>query len=81
VRIPTLILQGRLDTVVEPANATWLYDKLGTAAHDKRLVFMERSEHLLALDRDRDLVIAETLAFLHERAAAPTADDPRPDEP
>jgi carboxylesterase len=64
VRVPTLILQGRLDTVVEPANAAWLYRNLGTPPPDKRLVFMEHSDHLLALDRERDEVIGETLAFL-----------------
>ena len=64
VRVPTLILQGRLDTVVEPANAAWLYRNLGTPPPDKRLVFMEHSDHLLALDRERDGVIGETLAFL-----------------
>ncbi len=62
VRVPTLIIQGRRDTVVEPANASWLYRNLG--ATEKKLLVMDRSDHLLALDRDRDRVIAETLAFL-----------------
>ena len=31
ITTPTLILQGRLDTVVEPANATWLYRNLGSS--------------------------------------------------
>ena len=62
IRVPTLIIQGRLDTVVEPANASWLYRNLG--ATEKKLLIMKRSDHLLALDRDREQVIAETLAFL-----------------
>jgi carboxylesterase len=80
VRVPTLILQGRLDTVVEPANAAWLYQKLGSEPPDKRLVFMEHSDHLVALDHDRDRVIAETLAFLHEGTGA-AAHAPGHDEP
>jgi carboxylesterase len=81
IRVPTLILQGRLDTVVEPANAGWLYRTLGTAESDKRLVFMEHSDHLLALDRERDRVIAETLAFLHGSAGAAPQHAPGHDEP
>ena len=36
INTPTLIIQGALDTVVEPANAHWLYRQLG--ATDKALV-------------------------------------------
>ncbi|WP_165250126.1 alpha/beta hydrolase [Paludisphaera soli] len=63
---PTLILQGSLDTVVEPSRADWLYGRLGSRA--KRLVMLPRSDHLAALDRDRDRLIAETSAFLDEVA-------------
>ncbi|MDX2037848.1 MAG: alpha/beta fold hydrolase [Isosphaeraceae bacterium] len=55
IRTPTLILQGTLDTVVEPSNAAWLLAKLGSSA--KRLEWLSRSDHLLALDRDRDRVM------------------------
>ena len=59
---PTLIIQGRLDTVVEPANATWLYQNLG--ASEKALISLPQSDHLVALDRERDQVIQATLEFL-----------------
>lgn len=62
IHTPTLIIQGRLDTVVEPAKAKWLNERLGST--EKRLVFMDRLDHLLALDRDREQVISETLGFL-----------------
>ena len=61
VRTPTLILQGRLDSVVEPAGAVWLAAHLGSAR--KELVYLSRSSHLLTLDHDRDRVIAESVAF------------------
>jgi carboxylesterase len=61
IQTPTCIQQGRLDTVVEPGNASWLMRHLGSA--DKRLLWFDRSDHLLALDRERDRVIAEALAF------------------
>ena len=62
IATPTLIIQGRLDTVVEPANATWLYQNLG--ASEKALISLPQSDHLVALDRERDRVIQATLEFL-----------------
>lgn len=62
---PTLILQGRLDTVVEPDNAAWLYRNLGAA--DKRLVMLDRTDHLVVLDYERADVIRTTLEFVLER--------------
>jgi carboxylesterase len=62
IETPTLIIQGERDTVVEPARTRWLHDNLGSSA--KRLVSLDSSEHLLALDCQRDRVISETLAFL-----------------
>ena len=64
ITTPTLILQGRLDTVVEPASATWLYQNLG--ACEKLLISLPHSDHLVALDRDRDQAIRATLDFLLE---------------
>jgi len=61
IRAPTLILQGRRDTVVEPAGAAWLEANLGSSR--KRLAWFPRSDHLLALDRERDEVIALAVAF------------------
>ena len=62
ITIPTLILQGRLDTVVEPANARWLHDRIGSTR--KALVVLPRSDHLVAHDRDREQAIAATLDFV-----------------
>ena len=36
INVPTLILQGRLDTVVEPANAAWLCQHLASGQKDAR---------------------------------------------
>ena len=66
---PTLIIQGRLDTVVEPANAAWLHQNLG--AQEKALINLPRSDHLIALDRDRDLAIGATLRILARKPVQP----------
>ncbi|MGO9465715.1 MAG: alpha/beta hydrolase [Isosphaeraceae bacterium] len=62
IQTPTLIIQGERDTVVEPAHAGWLHHNLGSA--HKRLVYLDQSDHLVALDCQRDRAISETLAFL-----------------
>ncbi|OJW12257.1 MAG: hypothetical protein BGO49_16330 [Planctomycetales bacterium 71-10] len=64
IEVPTLILQGRLDSVVEPSRAPWLLDRLGSRR--KRLVTLDRSDHLAPHDLDRDRLVAEALAFLDE---------------
>jgi carboxylesterase len=69
INTPTLIIQGKRDTVVEPAWAGWLHENLGSAA--KRLVYLPESEHLVALDTERDKTIRETMAFLLENCHAP----------
>lgn len=61
---PTLIVQGARDTVVEPARARWLLDRLGS--HRKRLVTLDASDHLAFHDHDRDRALAEVVGFLDE---------------
>lgn len=65
IKVPTLIIQGRRDTVVEPRNATWLRDHLGST--HKELVILPRSDHLVALDRERERVIALARDFVLRR--------------
>ena len=69
IAVPCLIQQGKLDTVVEPANAAWLHNHLGSAR--KRLAWYARSDHLLALDRQRSEVESDLLGFLTSLARPP----------
>ncbi|QDV36497.1 alpha/beta hydrolase [Tautonia plasticadhaerens] len=64
VTAPTLIIQSRFDSVVDPAGARWLFDHLGTPEVERELVWLDRSDHLLALDVEREAVIGRVLAFL-----------------
>lgn len=61
VRAPVLLVQGRRDSVVEPAGAARIYARL---VADKRLVWIDGSDHLLTLDVDSAQVHGEAAAFL-----------------
>jgi len=60
--LPALILQGQLDSVVDPEGAARIYRMLGS--RDASYVPLPRSDHLVALDYDRDRVLKEIQAFL-----------------
>jgi len=65
IRVPALIIQGRLDTVVEPSGAAWLHRHLGST--EKHLIELPGTDHLIALDRERTRVIEAVDAFLAGR--------------
>jgi carboxylesterase len=62
ITVPALIMQGQLDTVIEPAGASWLHQNLGSA--EKMILNLARTDHVVALDREREQVIAVTMAFI-----------------
>ncbi len=62
VEVPALVIQGRKDSVVEPSEAQWLIDRLGS--REKRLAWMDRSDHLVALDYDREHVAKDVVRFM-----------------
>ncbi len=59
---PILIIQPRLDTVVDPAGAAYLYQQIGSA--DKTLCWLEDSNHIITLDRERQQVYESVGDFL-----------------
>lgn len=62
IKVPSLIIQGQLDTVVEPSGATWLHRHIGSA--EKHLIELPNTDHLVALDRDRARVVEAINSFL-----------------
>lgn len=65
IQAPALIIQGRLDTVVEPSGAAWLHRHIGST--EKHLIELPATDHLIALDRDRERVIEAVESFLAGR--------------
>lgn len=65
IQVPSLVIQGRLDTVVEPSGADWLHRSLGSA--EKHLLTLPSTDHLVAFDRDRARVVEAVSSFLARR--------------
>ncbi len=66
VTAPALVLHSRNDRYVQPANAERIYAALGSPR--KRLVWVERSSHVVTLDAERERVYREVGAFIAEAA-------------
>jgi carboxylesterase len=64
VHQPILVMHGRNDHTVHPANAELIYRSV--SSRDKELVWCERSYHVITLDYDKDDVLARTYAFIKE---------------
>ena len=62
VEQPTLIFQGKNDSVVAPQGAQWIFD--GLASEDKTLHWLDNSNHFVPLNGDRDFVFKKIKAFL-----------------
>lgn len=62
VTCPTLIMQTRGDRVVNPQGAQFLYDRLG--GETKELQWLERSDHIITLDDEKEQVFAAIAKFL-----------------
>ncbi|HEY9823976.1 MAG TPA: alpha/beta fold hydrolase [Stenomitos sp.] len=62
VHSPTLIVQSPHDSVVDPQGAVFLYNQL--AASEKTLHWLQRSNHIITLDYERDEVMQRVGNFL-----------------
>jgi len=62
ITLPTLIMQSKREHTVEPESAQFIYNNLGST--EKKLVWLNRSGHIITLDAERDLVFEEIGRFL-----------------
>ena len=69
VRVPTLILQSRKDTTVAPESAEIIYHGISTPAEQKRIVWLEVTEHEMFRDCERDTCIEAVVDYVRERAS------------
>ncbi len=62
IQNPTLIIQSIRDSVVDPSGAVLLHQKLGS--NQKHLHWLNRSDHVITLDVERDQIFAAIADFL-----------------
>ncbi len=67
ITIPCLVLQSRTEHTVKPESARYIYDHLGTAPENKKLLWFDRSGHILTLDKERETVFASIADFFEGR--------------
>ena len=68
ITCPPLVLHGREDHVVPPANAMLVVNTV--RASDIRLLWLENSYHVATLDNDKDLIVDRVGNFFAEIAAS-----------
>jgi carboxylesterase len=64
IRQPLLIVQGRLDTVIDLTGVGQLYREIGSPV--KELHWLEHSGHLVILDHEAEQAAAYTLKFMKQ---------------
>lgn len=62
IKSPTLILHGIHDRTSDPKMSQILLDKL--ASKDKKLLYLQNSQHVLIMDKEKDKAISEILATI-----------------
>lgn len=65
VTCPVLLIASRLDSIVSAKNAPRILAALGSA--DKELFWVERSDHSITLDYDKELVFQRTADFIRAK--------------
>ncbi len=64
IQTPTLIIQSKADTVVEPSGAQYLFDQLASPRRD--LKWLQTSDHIIPLDEERSEIFATIGDFLSQ---------------
>jgi len=68
---PVLVMQSRIDHVVDPASGPCIVQRVGSTLIELR--WLERSWHVATLDHDRDLIVDYLVGFITRIAASSTA--------
>jgi carboxylesterase len=68
IRVPTLLIYGDADQIVDKANGPFVLDNIGS--NDKRLLPLPDSSHEVTLDVDRERVMIEVFDFIRDHSKA-----------
>lgn len=61
--LPTLIIQGKNDPVVDPDSAKDIY--LGIKSKDKSIVYFNHDKHVIIKEHDKELIFEEIIKFIN----------------
>ena len=64
IHCPALIFSSTTDHVVPPNNSATIYQKIQSI--DKTLIELHESFHVATLDNDADLIVKESIDFIHD---------------
>jgi carboxylesterase len=70
VRVPALILQGRNERIVLPESAGMVLDGIATLPADKSVFWLEKSDHQVFCDCEREAAVGAVAAFVARRLEA-----------
>ncbi|MDI3534606.1 MAG: carboxylesterase [Thermosediminibacterales bacterium] len=62
IKAPVLIVQSKMDATVDPRSAEYIYKKIGSTR--KELFWLERSGHLVVLDKEREKLFTVVEEFI-----------------
>ena len=66
ITVPCIVLQSTIEHTVKPKSAQYIYDNLGTPKETKKLVWLEKSGHILTLDAEHEKVFQTVADFFSE---------------
>ena len=69
IQCPTLIMHARRERTVRPESAEYIFDQLTTSA--KKLIWLEKSGHIMTVDIERALVFQAVTDLLREGKLLP----------
>jgi carboxylesterase len=67
IQLPTLIMQSRNDSTVAPESAEIIYRNISTPADQKHIVWLERTEHEMFRDCEREAAIETVVNWVRMR--------------
>ncbi|MCX7779789.1 MAG: alpha/beta fold hydrolase [Negativicutes bacterium] len=62
ITAPALVIQSRAEHTVRPESAEFIYKRLGSG--EKKIIWLEKSGHVVTLDLEREAVFEHIAAFL-----------------
>lgn len=68
ISAPLLVMHARQDSVVDPANATWIYEQASSSV--KELLWLEKSDHIITEDHDHPIVTRAAVEWIQRMATA-----------